>query len=243
MATHAPQSSYQARLDLETALSRMAGQVESQLAGVVSAFERRDLETAERIITADMRIDALDHEIEGKVMELLQAGPLPEDTLREVMTISKLAGELERVGDLAKNVAKRTLVVSLEAPAKPTSGVARMGRASLRQFSDILNAYAGRNLTAAMAVWGGDDDLDELYNSVFEEILVAMMQDPATVNACTHLVFTAKNFERVGDHATNIAEALHFLLTGTRIIDPRPKGDKTSTTVVSPPKQSGTAGR
>ncbi|MEO1135199.1 MAG: phosphate signaling complex protein PhoU [Pseudomonadota bacterium] len=243
MATQAPQSSYQARLDLETALSRMAGQVESQLAGVVSAFERRDLETAERIITADARIDALDHEIEGKVMELLQAGPLPEDALREVMTISKLAGELERVGDLAKNVAKRTLVVSLEAPAKPTSGVARMGRASLRQFSDILNAYAGRNLTAAMAVWDGDDDLDELYNSVFEEILVAMMRDPATVNACTHLVFTAKNFERVGDHATNIAEALHFLLTGTRIIDPRPKGDKTSTTVVSPPKQSGTAGR
>lgn len=242
MATQAPQSSYQARLALETALSRMAGQVESQLAGVVSAFERRDLETAKRIIAADARIDALDHEIEGKVMELLQSGPLPETALREVMTISKLAGELERVGDLAKNIAKRTLVVSLEAPAKPTSGVARMGRASLRQFSDILNAYAARNLTAAMAVWGGDDDLDELYNSVFEEILVAMMHDPATVNACTHLVFTAKNFERVGDHATNIAEALHFLLTGTRIVDPRPKGDETSTTVVAPPKQSGIMG-
>jgi phosphate transport system protein len=241
MAAFAPQSSYQSRLDLETSLSRMAAQVESQLAGAITAFERRDVEAAQKVISGDERIDAMDHAIEEKVMDLLLHGPLPEEALREVMTVSKLAGELERVGDLAKNVAKRTLVVSLEAPARPTSGVARMGRASLRQLSDILNAYSSRNLTAAKAVWGGDDELDELYNSVFEEILVAMMRDPAKVNACTHLVFTAKNFERVGDHATNIAEALHFLLTGSRIMERRPKGDKTSTTVVSPPKQSGTA--
>ena len=240
MAALAPQSSYQARLDLETSLSRMAAQVENQLAGAVTAFERRDLEAAQKIITGDERIDALDDAIEAKVMSLLLNGPLPEDALREVMTVGKLAGELERVGDLAKNVAKRTLVVSLEAPARPTSGVARMGRACLRQLSDILNAYADRNLSAAKAVWGGDDELDELYNSVFEEILVAMMRDPSKVNACTHLVFTAKNFERVGDHATNIAEALHFLMTGSRMIERRPKGDKTSTTIVSAPKQSGT---
>ncbi|PQA88440.1 phosphate signaling complex protein PhoU [Hyphococcus luteus] len=241
MATLSPQSSHQERLDLETSLSRMAAQVENQLANAVTAFERRDLAAAEKVIEGDERIDALDHAIEAKVMELLQKGPLPEDALREVMTVSKLAGELERVGDLAKNVSKRTLVVSREAPARPTSGVARMGRASLRQFSDILNAYAARNLSAAIAVWSGDDDLDQLYNSVFEEILVAMMHDSSNINACTHLVFTAKNFERVGDHATNIAEALHFLLTGSRIIENRPKGDKTSTTVVSPPKQSGSA--
>ncbi len=241
MATAAPQSFDHARIALETALSRMAAQVESQLAKALTAFERRDLSAAEAIIAGDARIDALDNEIESQVMELLKKGPLAEEALREVMTIGKLAGELERVGDLAKNVAKRTLVVSLEAPARPTSGVARMGRASLRQFSDILNAYAARNLDAARAVWGGDDELDELYNSVFEEILMAMMRKPESVNACTHLVFTAKNFERVGDHATNIAEALHYLITGSRIMEPRPKGDKTSTTIVSPPKQSETA--
>lgn len=241
MAVVSPPSSYQARVDLETALSRMAAKVENQLTNAVMAFERRDLPAAERVIAGDELIDNLDHAIEAMVMQLLLNGPLPEDALREVMTVSKLAGELERVGDLAKNVAKRTLVVSREAPARPTSGVARMGRASLRQFSDILNAYAARNLPAALAVWGGDDDLDELYNSVFAEILMSMMEDPASVNACTHLVFTAKNFERVGDHATNIAEALHFLLTGSRMIERRPKGDKTSTTVVSPPKQSGSA--
>lgn len=240
MVASAPQSSYQARLDLETSLSRMAAQVESQLAAAVSAFERRDLQAAQKVIDGDERIDAFDHAIEAKVMSLLLNGPLPEDALREVMTIGKMAGELERVGDLAKNVAKRSLIVSLETPARPTSGVARMGRACLRQLSDILNAYTDRNLTAAKAVWGGDDELDELYNSVFQEILIAMMRDPAKVNACTHLVFTAKNFERVGDHATNIAEALHFLVTGSRMMERRPKGDQTSTITVSPPKQSGT---
>ncbi|MCK5749504.1 MAG: phosphate transport system regulatory protein PhoU, partial [Oricola sp.] len=111
MAAVSPQSSYQARLDLETSLSRMAAQVENQLANAVAAFEQRNLAAAEKVIAGDERIDALDHAIEGKVMELLLKGPLPEDALREVMTVSKLAGELERVGDLAKNVAKRTLVL------------------------------------------------------------------------------------------------------------------------------------
>lgn len=241
MATAAPQSPQQARLDLETSLSRMAAQVESQLANAVAAFERRDLETAERVVAGDERIDEAYHAIEAKVLALLSRGPLPQDALREILTISKLSGELERVGDLAKNVARRTVVVSTEAPARTMAGVARMGRASLRQFSDILTAYTARNLNAARAVWGGDDELDELYNSVFEEILVAMTRDPALVSACTHLVFIAKNFERVGDHATNIAEALHFVLTGARLEDARPKGDKTSTIVVAPPKQTGTA--
>lgn len=242
MAVAASHASYPARRELEAELMRMAAQVESQLAAAVSAFERRDLAAAEKIIPADQRIDEFDRDIEERVMSLLRGGVLPDDVLREVMTVMKLTGDLERVGDLAKNVAKRTLVVSQEAPARPTSGVARMGRASLRQFSDILNAYAARNLSAAKAVWGGDDELDELYNSVFEEILRAMMEDSGSVNACTHLVFIAKNFERVGDHATNIAEAIHFLMTGSPLVDKRPKGDETSTIAIAPPKQSGAGG-
>ncbi len=219
----------------------MAALVESQLQAAITAFERRDVTAAEKLIPADRRIDEFDRDIELKVMALLAREVLPEHALREVMTMMKLTGELERVGDLAKNIAKRTLVVSREAPARPTLGVARMGRASLRQFSDILNAYSMRNLEAAKAVWGGDDELDELYNSVFQEILLAMMEDSSLVNACTHLVFIAKNFERVGDHATNIAETIHFLVTGSPLVEPRPKGDETSTTVVEPPKQSGGA--
>lgn len=219
-------------------IAQMAGLVEGQLAESITAFERRDVALAERLIAADERIDDLHQAIEAKVMALLSAGPLPEADLRETMTHMKVSGDLERVGDLAKNVAKRTLVVSRERPPRPFAGVVRMGRASLQQFSDILNAFSARDLSGAKAVWGGDDELDELYNSLFREILVSMMEDPADVNACLHLVFIAKNFERVGDHATNIAEAVHFLVTGSALADARPKGDETPlTTVKSPSKE------
>ncbi len=243
MALQAVHSSDPARRLLEADLSRMAALVESQLQGAITAFERRDVAAAEKLIPNDRRIDEFDRDIETSVMALLATELLPQDMLREVMTIMKLTGELERVGDLAKNIAKRTLVVSREAPARAGLGVARMGRACLRQFSDILNAYSTRNLDAAKAVWGGDDEVDELYNSVFQEILLAMMADSQKVNACTHLVFIAKNFERVGDHATNIAEAIHFLVTGSPFIEMRPKGDETATTIVAPPQQSGGASR
>lgn len=221
---------------LDVDLAQMAGLVESQLTEAISAFERRDVTAAERIIQADRRIDELHERIELKVMAALQEGPSSAVRIREVMTHMKVAGELERIGDLAKNVAKRTLVVSREPHLKLLAGVSRMGKASLRQIADMLNAYNARNLAGAKAVWGGDDELDELYNSVFREILTAMMEDPARVNACTHLAFIAKNFERVGDHATNIAEALHFLLTGSALADERPKGDETALTTVPSPK-------
>ena len=237
MAT-SPQNRISGRLDgLEVDLAQMAGLVESQLAEAIGGFERRDISTAEKVIKADLRIDELHQTVERKVIALLQKGPFEASALREIMTHMKIAGELERIGDLAKNVAKRTLVVSREPPPKPFAGVARMGRASLQQIVDILNAYSRRDLAAAKAVWGGDDELDELYNSVFREILLSMMEDATRVNACTHLVFIAKNFERVGDHATNIAEAIYFLVTGSTFTDERPKGDETSLTTVNAPSK------
>ncbi len=232
MAVAVNHSSYPARRIIDTELSRMAALVESQLQNAIAAFERRDVMAAEGLIDIDRRIDEYDRDIEIKIMALLAQGTLPEEALREVMTIMKLTGDLERVGDLAKNIAKRTLVVSREVPASPSLGVARMGRASLRQFSDVLDAYSTTNLDAAKAVWSSDDELDELYNSVFQEIMQAMMEDASNVNACTHLAFIAKNFERVGDHATNIAEAIHFQVTGSPLVELRPKGDDTSTLAV-----------
>ena len=220
---------------LEIELTQLAAQVEAQLSRAITAFERRDVATAEAVVSADEKIDGLHIQIERRVMKVLEEGGLDEKGLREVMATMKVAGELERVGDLAKNVGKRTLVISRERPSKAASGVTRMGRASLRQIADILTAYSSRNIVAARAVWGGDDDLDELYNSVFREILQEMMEDSTAVNACTHLVFIAKNYERVGDHATNIAEALHFLVTGDFIDGVRPKGDDTAVTSVAPP--------
>ncbi|MBY0421750.1 MAG: phosphate signaling complex protein PhoU [Parvularculaceae bacterium] len=223
---------------LEIDLAQIAGLVESQLADAIAAFERRDIAAAERIIAADSRIDDQHQAVEAKVMDLLAGGPFPPGVVREIMTHMKVAGELERVGDLAKNVAKRTLVVSRERAPPPYAGVVRMGRASLQRVADILTAYSTRNIAGASAVWGGDDELDELYNSLFKEILLAMMADPSLVNVCTQLVFIAKNFERIGDHATNIAEAVHFLVTGAPPRGERPKNDETSVTVVRTPDLS-----
>lgn len=222
---------------LEVDLAHMAAFVESQLADAVAALERRDVDIAERVIRSDGRVDAAHHAIDAKVMSLLERGPHEAAAIREMVAVMKVAADLERVGDMSRNIAKRSLVVSRDRPAKAAAGVARMGKASLRQMSDMLNAFSARNLSAARAVWGGDDDLDELYNSVFREILVSMMEDPAEVNSGLHLVFIAKNFERIGDHATNIAEALHFLMTGSALAAERPKGDETALTTVRSPRR------
>lgn len=199
---------------LSVDIARMASLVESQLAEAIGVFERRDVLVAERLIKDDEKIDAMHAAVEAKVVALLSEGGHDQAELREIIAYLKVSGDLERVGDLAKNVAKRTLALSRERPPKPYAAVARLGRASLRQISDILTALAARNLPGAQAVWGGDEELDELHNSLFREIAEATREERSDVNACIQLAFIAKNFERVGDHATNIAEALQFLLTG-----------------------------
>jgi len=219
---------------LNIEFSQMAALVETQLGEAISAFERRDVAAAQMVVKNDPRIDAMQHRIDAMVLKTLVEKAPDEQELRGLLGTMKVAAELERIGDLAKNVAKRTQVVSRENPPRAHGGVARMGRASMRQISDILNAYSARNLEAAKAVWGGDDDLDELYNSVFKEIMLAMMEDSRQITAGTHLAFIAKNFERVGDHATNIAEVLHFLVTGSQFGGARPKGDDTSMAIISP---------
>jgi len=219
---------------LEVDFAQIAALVETQLSDAIGALERRDIAVAERIILADKKIDALNSVIDQKVIDVLKAGSLTDRQLRQAISYMKLAGELERVGDLAKNVAKRTLVVSREAPAQSMiTGVVRMGRASLRQLSDILSAFQAANLTAASAIWAGDTDLDELYNSLYHELMQSMSSDAKRVPAGAHLLFISKNFERIGDHATNIAEAIHFVETGFPYSEARPKGDETATAFLS----------
>jgi len=214
---------------LDVDFAQIAALVETQLSEAISALERRDIAAAERVVAADAKIDALNRTIDQKVVVLLKAGPLPDRELRQAVSYLKLAGELERVGDLAKNVAKRTLIVSREGPAQSLiAGVVRMGRASLRQLSDILSAFQAASLSAAAAVWRGDTDLDELYNSLYRDLMQSMTGDSSKVVVGAHLMFIAKNFERIGDHATNIAEAIHFVETGSPFAESRPKGDETS---------------
>lgn len=230
MAIAAPAQTPGALRALEVDFAQIAALVETQLNEAITALDRRDIAAAERVVQSDKKVDALNRQIDAKIFSLLKSEHLADRQLRQALSYLKLAGELERVGDLAKNVAKRTLVVSREAPAQSLiAGVVRMGRASLRQLSDILSAFQTANLSAASAIWAGDSDLDELYNSLYGDLMQSMSTDANRVVAGAHLLFIAKNFERIGDHATNIAEAIHFVETGAPFPESRPKGDETAT--------------
>ena len=206
--------------------AQMAALVETQLSEAITALERRDVALADRVVKSDLKVDAYHRRVDERALAILRAGSLTDRQFREAASIMKLSADLERVGDLAKNVAKRTIAVALETPTPPAvSGVVRMGRASLRQLSDILNALQTGNLDAAQAVWRGDNDLDELYNSLYRDVVTAISGERGEVNPGVHLLFIVKNFERIGDHATNIAEAIHFVETGVHFAEERPKGD------------------
>jgi phosphate transport system protein len=156
------------------------------------------------------------------------------DDLRHIMAALRITGELERIGDLAKNIAKRALAIAQETYPKPLmSGLRHMVERALRQLKEVLDAYAERNSELALNVWRADEQIDAMYNSVFRELLTYMMEDPRNIGLCTHLLFGAKNLERVGDHTTNIAETVHYLVHGLPITDDRPKGDRTSSTLIS----------
>jgi phosphate transport system protein len=152
--------------------------------------------------------------------------------LRDTLAAIKIASELERIGDLAKNIAKRALVLNREPPIRLTQSLARMGRASLNQLKLVLDSYSDRDAKGAEAVWRNDGEIDEIYNSLFRELLTYMMEDPRTISLCTHLLFVAKNIERTGDHATNIAETVYHMVTGGHLAMDRPKSDITSSTTV-----------
>jgi len=233
MSEHIVKSFHDQLEALSTTIVQMGGQCETQLAHAIDAVSRRDMALAEQTVALDSRIDQLEQNVEQQVVRLLALRqPLALD-LRETLAALKSSADLERIGDLAKNVAKRTLVISHDAPdSHLTQGLARMGRQALAQLKNVLDAYAKRDANAAMTVWKRDGEIDEIYNSLFRELLTYMMEDPRKIGPSTHLLFIAKNFERIGDHATNIAETVHYVATGTRIGDPRPKSDITSTTNV-----------
>jgi phosphate transport system protein len=146
----------------------------------------------------------------------------------------RIASDIERIADYAKNVAKRAIALAQIAPLKPTHAIPRMGKVVQEMIKDVLDAYANRDVERADAVWARDEELDEMYSSLFRELLTYMMEDARNITGSTHLLFIAKNIERIGDHATNVAEQVHFLVTGTPIGTARPKGDETSYAVVRP---------
>jgi phosphate transport system protein len=220
---------------LDSIITQMGGMAESQLAGAIDAVVRRDTELATQIIEADHAVDELEREVESLVVRLLALRqPMARD-LRQILAALKIASDLERIGDYAANVAKRSIALSQAPPVRPVYALPRMGRLGQEMIKDMLDAYVERDADKAMAVWLRDEELDEMYTSLFRELLTYMIEDPRNITACTHLLFMAKNLERIGDHTTNIAETLYFLVHGTPLTQARPKRDRTSLGLTPPP--------
>jgi len=218
---------YDEELDAITAeLARMGGLAEAEVADSIAAIARHDVALAEAVIARDQRLDALEMEIERKAIRLIALRQPVADDLRRTVAAMKVSMNLERVGDLAKNIAKRALVIAQSKPLTPlTSSIERMGELVSTRLKDVLDALASREVDRAIAVWTGDHEIDEHYDAIFRELLTYMMADPRTIASCAHLLFVAKNLERIGDHATNIAEILHYEITGVELTDERPKSD------------------
>jgi phosphate transport system protein len=209
---------------LKADVARLGGMAEAQVADAVEAVAKRDVALAQAIVGRDERIDALQREIEKKSIRLIALRQPVAQDLRRAVGALKMSWSLERTGDMAKNIAKRALVLADAEPITPlTRSIERMGRLVAARLKEALDAYSTGDAERALRIWTTDDEVDEHYNSLFRELLTYMMGDPRTIGACTHLLFIGKNLERVGDHATNIAEIIHYEVTGEEILGERPK--------------------
>ena len=215
--------------ELTRMVAEMGGLAEKQVADAVDALARRDTERAQRTVAADPDIDALQAEVEEKaVLTIARRQPMAVD-LREIVGALRVSNDLERIGDLAKNIGKRVMALDGEFhPPKLIRGVEHMTALVLSQLKQVLDAYAGHDLASALAVWKGDEEVDAMCTSLFRELLTYMMEDPRNITFCIHLMFCAKNIERMGDHATNIAETVYYMIEGHALADQRPKGDTTT---------------
>ncbi len=221
---------------LDSQIAKMGGLAEDMLGRAILALDRRDPNLAEIAIKDDKAIDELERQIEEQAISLIaRRQPMALD-LRQIVTAIRISSDLERIGDLSKNIAKRALAVAGEPhPKQVMLGLKHIGLTALEQLKHVLDAYSNRDADKAMKVWLRDERIDAMYNSLFRELLTYMMEDPRNIGLCTHLLFGAKNIERIGDHATNIAETIHYLVHGTAISEDRPKGDVTSSTVIEYP--------
>jgi phosphate transport system protein len=218
---------YDEELEALTAeLSRMGGLAEVEVNDAIRAIARRDVVIAQQVIGRDARLDEIEIDIERRAIRLIALRQPVADDLRRTVAALKISMNLERCGDLAKNIAKRALVIAESEPLTPlTRPIERMGELVAARLKDVLDAFAARDIDRAKAVWQRDQEVDEHYDSIFRELLTYMMADPRTITSCAHLLFVAKNLERIGDHATNIAEIIQYEITGETFADQRPKLD------------------
>lgn len=219
---------------LSDLVSRMGGLAEEQIECAIEALQKRDTVGASEAIENDRKIDALQLEIEELAIQMIvRRQPLATD-LRHTVAALKIAPLIERIGDYAKNIGRRTLALNQSPPIKPLFTIPRMGRMARTMVQDVLDAFSNNDVEKARAVWERDAELDDMYDSLFRELLTYMMEDPRSITACTHLLFVARNIERIGDIATNIAEVVHYQVEGRTLSEDRPKADEASVTVVEP---------
>jgi len=223
---------------LSNTITEMGGLAESQLATAIDAVVKRDSELAASVVEGDAKVDQLQRDSDNLAIRLLALRqPMARD-LREIFAALKIASDLERVADYAANVAKRAIALNQTPPVRPVYALPRMAQLAQLLIKEVIDAYVARDADKAYAVWMRDAELDEMYSSLFRELLTYMMEDPRNISACTHLLFMAKNIERIGDHATNIAEDLYYLVHGTPLTEARPKGDQSSLEIVTPSRSA-----
>ncbi len=229
MASEHVVKSYDEELNrLNNAITQMGGLAESQLAAAIEAVIDRDSHLAATVVEGDHRVDELEREVDGMAVRLLALRqPMARD-LREILAALKIAADLERICDYAANVAKRSIVLNQSPPVKPIYALPRMVKFAQKLITDVIDAYVERDAQKAVDAWMRDEELDEMYSGLFRELLTYMMEDARNITASTHLLFMAKNIERVGDHATNIAETVYFLVHGVPLNQARPKSDRST---------------
>lgn len=203
-------------------VSQMGGMAEAQLADAIRSLKERDTDLAQEVIFKDDEIDRLEEDINEMCIRVLALRQPMALDLREIVAALKISSDVERIADYATNVAKRSIVLSRTPPVKPLKTIPRMAKITQEMIKNVLDAFLERDSDKAIEVWLRDHDVDDMYTSLFRELLTYMMEDPRNISPCTHLLFVAKNIERIGDHATNIAETIHFLVKGTRLADALP---------------------
>ena len=214
---------------LRDMIAAMGGLIETELADATAALLSRDAVMAARVVEFDARVDAEERAIEQFAIRVLALRQPVADDLRQVVAALKVTTDLERIGDYAANVAKRTIILNQAAPAYPLASLAQMSRLVQENLKSTIDAIGEADPQKAMAVWRADQMIDDLYTTIFRELITYMMEDPRNISACTHLLFIAKNLERIGDHATNVAELTYYAATGETLPDNRPKGDLSAT--------------
>ena len=216
-------------IKLTQKVAEMGGFAQKQIADAMEALARRDLLLAHQVVAADAVVDDMQRQIEEKAVETIALRQPMAIDLRAIVAMLRIANDLERIGDLAKNIGKRAIAMGNQ-PSQRTwmRGLRHMTTLAVAQLASVLDSFVGRSPVKALEVWKSDKDIDALYVSLFRELLTYTLEDPGSISMCIHLLFCAKNIERMGDHATNIAETVHYIIEGKPIADQRPKGDTTT---------------